>query len=335
MAVMFSDDGGDTWPIENARIVAEGARLVHDKQWLAVSPANDAVLLCWDYANPVQQTAFVAPPSGDDPLYATTPTSVVCSKSTDRGDTWSEMTVASDVGGFPWIEYDAQGHAWMALAEGFQEGQILVAHSEDGLAWEEPVPVANFTNGPETNDHGWPVLRGSEFRLVPYGSLAIDRSGGPYDGRLYVAYFDHTEGHGETKLVWSGDHGTTWSAPVVVNDDNGTADQFMPVLSVGPDGTVDVSWQDRRDDAANHLFHTYYAYSLDGGVTFSPNLRVTSAPSDEQHSHHQNGMIFLGDYRDSDSVVPGQTSMVWVDTRDGKADVRVATLERPSLVERP
>lgn len=348
MAVLVSDDGGDTWPVEKARILVEGARLVHDKQWLAVSPAGDNVLLCWDYSNALEQSTGVPPPPADDPLAATHPTTVVCSKSTDRGDTWSEMAVASERGAYPWLDFDAQGRAWMVLTDGFEEGEMLVLHSDDGVSWSEPVVIGNFTNGPERNDHGWPTLRGSEFRIVPVGSIGVDRSAGPHGGRVYVTWFDHgaaqraadpsadassTNESGDILLSWS-DDGTTWSAPRVVNDDAPrvgvpVADQFMPVVSVGPDGTVDVSWQDRRDDPDNRLFHTYYAYSLDGGVTFSANLRVTSAASDEAHSHHQNGMVFLGDYRDSDSVIAGQTSMVWVDTRDGKADVRVATLTRP------
>lgn len=329
MAVLVSDDGGATWPVEKARIVAEGARLVHDKQWIAASPAGDVVLLCWDYSNAAEQTTGVAPPMDvDDPLAATHPTSVVCSRSTDRGDTWSGMTLASERGAYPWIDFDGEGRAWMVLTDGFQEGVMLVLSSDDGLTWSEPVEVGSFANGPETNDHGWPTLRGSAFRLVPVGSLAVDRSDGAFSGRVYVAWFDHSAGHGETMLAWS-DDGVTWSAPVRVNDDAADADQFMPAVSVGPDGTVDVSWQDRRDDPGNRLFHTYYAYSVDGGVTFSPNLRVTSAPSDEKHSHHQNGMIFLGDYRDSDST-RGLATMVWVDTRDAKADVRVASVQRPS-----
>lgn len=327
MAVLVSDDGGETWPVESARIIVEGARLAHDKQWLTVSPDGSKVLLCWDYANQLPASSPVAPPT-DDPLYATTPTSVVCSRSDDRGDTWSGMTVATDAGGFPWIEYDAAGHVWMAVTAGFTEGEIMVLHSEDGLAWEEAVPVGSYTNAPETNSHGWPVLRGSEFRIVPHGALAVDRSGGEHAGRVYVTFFDHSAGNGEAMLVWSDDHGATWTSPKRVNDDAGDADQFMPVVSVGPDGTVDVSWQDRRDDPANHLFHTYYAYSLDGGEIFSPNMRVTATPSDEQYSHHQNGMIFLGDYRDSDSI-RGQATFVWVDTRDQKADVRVASVQRP------
>lgn len=329
MAVLVSDDGGATWPVEKARIVAEGARLVHDKQWIAVSPSGDVVLLCWDYSNAAEQTTGAAPPMNvDDPLAATHPTSVVCSRSDDRGDTWSGMTVASARGAYPWIDFDREGRAWMVLTDGFQEGVMLVLSSDDGLSWSEPVEVGAFANGPETNDHGWPTLRGSAFRLVPVGSLAVDRSDGPFSGRVYVSWFDHSAGNGETMLAWS-DDGMAWSGPVRVNDDAGDADQFMPAVSVGPDGTVDVSWQDRRDDPENHLFHTYYAYSVDGGVTFSPNLRVSSAPSDERHSHHQNGMVFLGDYRDADST-RGLATMVWVDTRDGKADVRVASVARPS-----
>lgn len=334
MYVLVSDDGGVTWPVDKVRRVAEGPRLTHDKQWIAVSPDGQSVLLCWDYSNPVSQTTFgaVTPPEADDPLAATHPTSVVCSVSRDRGDTWSEMTVASERGAYPWIDYDASGRAWMVLTDGFTEGVLLVLHSDDGLVWSEPVEVATFENAPERNEYGWPTLRGSSFRIVPVGSLAVDRSDGPYAGSVYVAYFDHAAGSGDAMLVASRD-GANWSAPIRVHDDEGSLnDQFMPAVSVGPDGTVDVSWQDRRDDPQNRLFHTYYAFSTDGGATFSPNLRVTSVASDEQHSHHQNGMVFLGDYRDSDSV-RGAATFVWVDTRDQKADVRVATVERPSADE--
>jgi hypothetical protein len=40
-------------------------------------------------------------------------------------------------------------------------------------------------------------------------------------------------------------------------------------------------------------------------------------------------MVFLGDYRDMRSV-RGQSSLIWVDTRAGKADAFVATIGRPS-----
>ncbi|HEX2022356.1 MAG TPA: sialidase family protein [Candidatus Thermoplasmatota archaeon] len=332
MFVLVSTDGGDTWPVDRAREVASGARLVHDKQWIAVSPDGGKVLLCWDYANPIEQTApapLPAPlPPVDDPAGATRETAVVCSVSTDKGDTWSPMATATDVGGFPWIDFDATGRAWMALQSGFYEGRIWVLSSDDGLSWSEPVAIANFTNGPARNEYGWPTFNGSSFRLVPYGALAIDRSDGPFGGSIYVTYMSFEEGSGNVYVTSSRD-GVSWTAPTRATDDGASPnDQFMPVVSVGPDGTVDLSWLDRRDDPDNHLYTAYYAYSLDGGATFSPNLRVGEAMSDEQYSHHQNGMVFLGDYRDADSIA-GRSTMVWVDTSREKADVMVATVERP------
>lgn len=103
----------------------------------------------------------------------------------------------------------------------------------------------------------------------------------------------------------------------------------MPAIAVGPDGTVDVSWWDRRTDPNNHLFDRFYTYSVDGGVRFAPNLRVSDVSSDEAYSHHQNGMIFLGDYLDMDSLA-GRSYLVWVDTRHQKADVFVGIVERPA-----
>lgn len=309
MYVLVSEDGGVTWPVEKAREVAFGPRLEHDKQWIAVAPDANTVLLCWDRSAVKPTDSFT----------------MVCSVSRDKGDTWSEVTPVGFAGWLPWIDFDAQGHAWMAALAG---DDVIVSHSEDGLSWAEPVVVGQYEDPPPGGEYGWPVLRGSDFRMFAVPSLAVDRGTGPYAGSVYVTWFDHSKGEGETLLAASHDHGVTWGAPVRVNDDAGDHDQFMPAVSVGPDGTVDVSWYDRRDDPDNHVFHVYYAYSTDGGATFAPNLRVTDVPSDEQHSHHQNGMIFLGDYRDSDSVA-GAATLVWTDTRHEKADVMVATVQRP------
>ena len=322
MYVLVSDDGGMTWPVELAREVATGIRLAHDKQWIAVAPDNSKVLICWDYTGEGSTSPDLVPhaPNAE-------PASVVCSVSRDRGASWSRFEVATTAGGLPWIDFGPDGRAWMAISNGFTEGDVLVLHSDDGVRWSEPVKVAAFENGPGRNEYGWPTLEGSSFRLVPAPALAVDRSAGPHGGRVYVTYFSHEAGQGEALLAWS-DDGTTWSAPVRPGPAPSGFDQFMPSVSVGPDGTVDVSWNDRRDDPQDHLFHVYYAYSLDGGATFAPALRVTDQASDERHSHHQNGMVFLGDYRDGDST-DGRAHLTWVDTRHGKADVMVATVERP------
>ena len=328
MYVLASDDAGDTWA--RIRQVAFGPRLEHDKMWLSVSDDNVA-LLCWD-RDPSYQAASLAP--GENPAAQLSPTAVIsCSTSRDRGDTWAPETDANPdwTGYFPWVDWDGDGRAWMAALDG---QNVLVTRSNDGLQWAAPVTVGQYQDPEPGGEYGWPVLEGSDFRTFALPSLAVDRSGGPWDGTVYVAWFDHSSGNGEIMLAYSRDGGQTWSAPKRVHDDDPArgADQFMPAVSVGPDGTVDVTFYDRRADPANHLFDLWYTYSVDGGESFAPNLRVSEVSSDEQYSHHQNGMVFLGDYIDLDSS-DGKAHAAWVDTRNQQADVFVATVARPSANE--
>ncbi|MHB1261862.1 MAG: sialidase family protein [Thermoplasmatota archaeon] len=325
MYVLVSEDGGDTWPI--VREVAFGPRLEHDKQWISVAP-DGTVLLCWD-RDPSYQLFGLAP--GSNPTQQLAPSGVIsCATSSDKGRTWTDAIDANPgwTGFLPWVDWDSSNHAWMAALDG---ANVIVTHSADGLSWAEPVVVGQYVDPPSGGDYGWPVVNGSDFRIFALPSLAVDRSGGLHDGNVYVAWFDHATGDGEVVLVASRDGGKTWTAPTRVHDDDPADrfDQFMPSLSVGPDGTLDATWYDRRDDPANHLFDLYYTYSVDGGQTFAKNLRVSEVSVDEQYSHHQNGMVFMGDYLDLDSS-DGRAHAVWVDTRDRKADAFVATIERPS-----
>jgi hypothetical protein len=296
MYVLVSEDGGDTWPI--VREIAFGPRLEHDKQWISVAP-DGTVLLCWD-RDPSYQLFGLAP--GGNPAQQLQPSGVIsCATSHDKGRTWSDAVDANpDWTGFlPWVDWDSRGHAWMAALDGTN---VLVTHSPDGLSWETPVPVGQYIDPPPGGEYGWPVLNGSDFRIFALPSLAVDRSGGPYDGSVYVAWFDHSGGNGEVLLAYSRD-GATWSTPTRIHDDDPArgVDQFMPAVSVGPDG----------------------------GRSFAANLRVSEQSIDEQYSHHQNGAVFMGDYGDLSST-DGRAHAIWVDTRNHKADAFVATIERPS-----
>jgi hypothetical protein len=320
MYVLVSEDGGLTWP--TVRRVAVGERLVHDRQWINVAPDGERVLLCWRFGGERAQVGSALPVGGE----AVGEPALVCSQSRDKGNSWTEPApVGARFVSSPVLDFGPDGTAWIAGQSG---GEVVVLSSPDGLTWTAPVTVAEYTMPEGGGEHGRPVLRGSEFRISAWPHLAVDRTDGPYAGRVYVAWFDHTEGNGNVLLSWS-DDGQVWSAPLQVHDDGPSPhDQFLPAVSVGPDGILDVSWYDRRDDPDNRLFHLYHTYSVDGGRTFAPNLRVTTEASDETHSRHQNGMVFLGDYRDSGST-SGAAHVVWVDTRNAKADAFVATILRP------
>ncbi|HEV8361144.1 MAG TPA: sialidase family protein [Candidatus Thermoplasmatota archaeon] len=322
MFVLVSDDDGMTWPVERMRRVAIGPRLEHDKMWLTTAP-NGNVLLCWDRSSDAD-AGLVPIPDQRIPHNA-----MVCSVSSDKGASWSEVTDMNNgwAGGLPWVDYGPDNVAWAAFIDG---RSVLVSRSQDGLAWEDPVAVAPYANPPPNAEYGWPGLNGSRFRTFTLPVLTVDRTNGTFGGSVYVLWMDHSGDDADVLLSFSRDDGQTWSPPARVHDDEPAlhADQFLPAMSVGPDGTLDLSWLDRRYDPAHHLIDLAYTYSVDGGATFAPSLRVTDASFDEQYSHHQNGAVFLGDYRDSDSFAGG-AHVVWTDTRHQIADVFVATVLRP------
>jgi len=351
MYVLASHDGGSSWTTMTQ--VAFGPRLQNDKMWIAVSPATSAnpaglILLCWDQAdwasgalaedyNAITQGS-PAPPY-PDPAYVPNqpvPAATVCATSSDQAKTWTQpdaqggFPVATDKGATPWVDFLPDGTAVMTVVG---DHHVLFLTSKDGLAWSTPVPIGNYTDPSNGLMNGFTSLNGSVFRTFALPSVAVDRSTGPNAGSVYVTWMDASSKQGRTMLAASHDGGKTWSAPawvhtLIANDTSQRGDQFMPAVSVGPDGTVDLTWMDRRWDANNHLFDCAYAFSLDGGATFSPVLRVTNVSSDEQFSHHQNGAVFLGDYRETASSM-GAAHPVWVDTRNHKADVYTATVERP------
>src|SRR5512146_1829919 len=115
--------------------------------------------------------------------------------------------------------------------------------------------------------------------------IAVDKSHGPFRDRLYVVWPDFRSGRGKVLLSYSSDKGKTWSKPHVVNDDRAWPapeigpDDDMPVVDVNKNGVVGVMWYDRRDNPHNYGWWVRFAVSDDGGETFGPSVRVSSAPA--------------------------------------------------------
>jgi hypothetical protein len=113
----------------------------------------------------------------------------------------------------------------------------------------------------------------------------VDKSHGPFRDRLYVVWPDFRSGRGKVLLSYSSDKGKTWSKPHVVNDDRAWPapeigpDDDMPVVDVNKNGVVGVMWYDRRDNPHNYGWWVRFAVSDDGGETFGPSVRVSSAPA--------------------------------------------------------
>ena len=183
--------------------------------------------------------------------------------------------------------------------------QLVLARSTDnGATWKESVVD--------------PALKPTERFVVftpPYPSLAIDQS----SGRTYAAFQDGRLGDPDV-LLWTLGRGSgRWSKPVRVNDTplrDRTA-QYLPKLSVAPDGRLDVMYYDRRADRTNVLNEVSLQSSFDDGKTFLPRVRLSDrAFSSRIGFGLERGLPDLGSrlgLLSTDSRAYG----VWTDTRGG------------------
>lgn len=309
--VYVSEDGGETFSY--ASVVDFGTFPVnfHDRQWIDVGP-DDAVYVAWTSGFAMGNMVYV---------------------SHDKARTWegpvflegpgSEALFLAQAVGAP-VEQPFAGSLFVAAGppgivyisgESF-DGANLLKSTDGGKSFSTWTHVAcEADDGMEATYRG-----GGVARVV--ASHTTDR--------VAIVCVDTRNGDRDVWVAVSEDGGTTWGEELRVNDDevaNGV-DQFMASLSMSPSGILDAVWYDRRDDPDATLLDLYHSRSLDGGKTWSRNFRVTEVSSDPEHSKHQGGFTFMGDYIDIASTETAAVP-VWVDTRLETADVFVAQILQP------
>ena len=183
--------------------------------------------------------------------------------------------------------------------------QLVLARSTDnGATWRESVVERRLT----------PTERFIVF-TPPAPSIAVD----PSSGRLYAAFHDGRHGDADVMLWSLPEGGSEWSGPVRVNDtprQDGTA-QYLPALSVAPNGRLDVLYYDRRDDRTNVLNKTSLQASFDEGKTFIPHVEVSDRPFSSRIGFGlERGMPDLGSRLGLLST-DRRAYAVWTDTRGG------------------
>jgi len=182
-----------------------------------------------------------------------------------------------------------------ATWEDFGGKQILSAKSSDGGA---TFGTAHVVTHYRMNTSGFFVfippqnVRG----ILPYPMTAADESGS-HAGRLYASYTDNDTSGSNTNIYvrYSDDGGTTWSAETKVNDDTNHAYHFHHQVAVLSNGVVGVSFYDTRRDPNNRKTDRGFAYSTNGGATFSKNIGITTKQSDETTGSEDGNQY--GDYQ--------------------------------------
>ena len=251
IGAVYSDDLGRTWRkgnqgqyldfFSNSSSFSFGD--VVDKQWIAV---NHGVAAPYKNPNLDHVYAFWSVFNGDSVL-------IKFARSTDRGQHFSapaSITPPNQVGPSTTYIYpsiDAKGTLYAAVASfpassGSSYATLYVTHSDDDgttwAPWSSTNQVSHGTTGC--------CLPNTTFRDGILESFAASPT---YPGHLYLAYEQWDGTQMDVMFTQSTNGGTTWSAPVVANDnvDGSTStDQFQPSVAAGSGGAVAVAFYDRR-----------------------------------------------------------------------------------------
>ncbi|HZR19299.1 MAG TPA: sialidase family protein [Verrucomicrobiae bacterium] len=235
---------------------------------------------------------------------------------------------------------NSRNYNYVALAVG-PGGQVAAAYQQsDRLSIYGPNAIQLSVNPYGLNQNGFvsstTIIQSDQMGWVTYlpalpyrgvnaePGLAWDRTGGQYNGRLYMVYTDRpdtTSANTDIYVIYSTDQGITWSPRLKVNNDSTSASQFLPRIAVDQtSGNVAVSWYDCRDDTANKKTKFYAAVSSDGALTFSPNVLLESGQSDANLTTH--ALQWAQDYLDYTGLAyyGGYFYSAWADNSNTTAD---------------
>ena len=259
--------GGATW---------DGGTFAHggDKQWMVVDKTNGI--------GKGNQYSFWTNSSDSGDF----------TRSIDQGESFEDCTEIPDS---PSWGTEAISQAGTLYVGGWGDTSFVVARSSTArdsgtaVSWDTVTTVSldgSITDQTEPNPGG---LGGQTW-------VAVDNSNGPWHGYVYIlcSVLRHYANRSDVMFARSGDGGLTWSSPVHVNDDTVMGlYKWFGTMSVAPNGRIDVVWLDTRDNYGTVLSSLYYSFSIDGGVTWSPNERLTPAFDPHVGWPQQNKM---GDY---------------------------------------
>jgi hypothetical protein len=231
------------------------------------------------------------------------------SYSLDAGKTWSDSTTPNNftrgtlfggarqywqAGGDTSVAFDSRGNAYLSC-QVFNRGLVASANPDQSSAFY--VYRSTGTNGASWNFPGRPVaehndVAGAGDFLLDKQLLTVDNSRtSRFRDRVYVTWTTFAaDGTGYIYESHSGDYGETFSAPALVSGTSALCDRTYGLPTpqgtcnenqdsqpfTAPDGTLYVAYNNFNNAVAGleNRNQVLLSKSTDGGVTFSPPVRV-------------------------------------------------------------
>ena len=295
IVVQRSEDGGASW--NDGGYMGLDHPKDQDKQWATVDPENNKLYATW-----TQFDKYGSPNPEDR-------TNILFSSSNDKGDSWSQAVVISEVSGNC---LDSDSTTEGAVPTVNIDGNVYVAWSNNHkIYFDRVTPQGNHLEEDKIiADHhgGWDLKVPGLMRANGMPVTIADISEGPHRGRIYVSWVDDREGNYDVWVINSDDNGETWSEPLRINDDDSEKDQFFHQMESDPKtGYLYTVFYDRRNTEGIDT-EVYMAYSKDGGESWT-NEKISEKP------FTNNPMVFFGDYNDIDAF-DGHVRPIWTRMED-------------------
>lgn len=236
-------------------------------------------------------------------------------RSTNGGKSWSSSLPVSPQTSYPRVVQGSMpavapnGAVYVAYYDSTTSGYLYGAQEEKiavsvdgGQTFSAPILIAHMPK--QLPFRIWPNYFRAASSMFP--SITV----GP-EGNVYAVFASNPPGPDVSDIYFtrSTNGGSAWSTPVAIGDDGSIQSEFFPWVAAEKDGTVLVIFGDHRQDAMNVAYDIYDAVSLDRGVTWGFNKRVTSVSGNPSYNY------FIGDY--FNLAVSNTTAYaVWTDERN-------------------
>ena len=337
-----SFDGGHTWTLNpnTKSSICTGGTAVNggnyeraSDPWVDVSPDGTAYLM---------SLSVDTNPGG----FGTYPNAMLVSRSTNGGATWEDpVTLRRDTN--PNVlndkntlttdpnDSDFVYAIWDRLVS--PPGEAAPPNAfENSVAFQGPVWFSRTTDGGDTWEEAREIFDPGTIAQTIGNQIVVLPDNTEFDGEL-VDFFDLIRNSNRHKtrgfsiaLIRSTDNGSTWDRrPTIVDrhlqgvvldpDDNApvrTGD-ILPEPAVDPNsGALYVVWQDARFGPRSSVA---FSQSLDGGLTWSPTIKINQTPTTEPLGDQQ---AFLPTPRVLDD---GSIGVIYYDFRNNTSDEGATT----------